>query len=50
VKNKLGAKLSENILIPLLLIYQRKNPFENLPQQFVVKSNHAAGQIIIVKG
>ena len=51
VKNKLGAELSENILIPLLFntTNPEKIPFENLPQQFVVKSNHAAGQIIIVK-
>ena len=51
MRKKLGVELSEKILVPLLFHSNDPViiPFESLPQQFVIKSNHAAGQIILVK-
>lgn len=51
VRKKLGDRISEKILIPLLYSSDdpSKIPFASLPQQFVIKSNHACNQVIFVK-
>lgn len=51
VREKLGAQKAEKILIPLL--FHSKDPaaipFDNLPDSFVIKPNHASGRILIVR-
>ena len=50
IQEKLGEKLASEIQIPLL--YHSKDPcsipFEDLPQKYVIKSNHASGHNIFV--
>lgn len=50
VRDYIKKKIGEEYLIPLF--YVTKNPknivFRNLPNQFIIKSNHASGQNIVV--
>jgi hypothetical protein len=50
VRKYVKDKISDKYLVPLL--YVTKNPeeivFGNLPKMFVIKSNHASGQILVV--
>lgn len=51
VKNRLGKKTSENILIPLLYATKQpeKIPFTEMTCDFIVKANHGSGTNIVVK-
>lgn len=53
LKDVLGADETEKILIPLLYVTDNPAtiPFDDLPEEFVVKANHGSGtNIIIEKG
>jgi hypothetical protein len=45
----LGKKEAENILIPLLYVTDKPEtiPFENFPDEYVIKPNHSSGKIIL---
>jgi len=49
VRDYVANKIGESYLIPLLGIYDSPEDidFTNLPEQFVIKTNHASGQVII---
>ena len=51
VKKVLGEKEGEKILIPLLYVTDKPEtiPFDELPKDFVIKSNHGSGWNIIVR-
>lgn len=54
VRSYIEKKIGEGISLELTKIYgvwdnPEKIPFDRLPNQFVLKSNHASGQVIIVK-
>ena len=51
VKEVLGEKRAEEILIPLLYVTDKPEtiPFEKFPSAFIVKANHASGRNIIVE-
>lgn len=49
VRNYIVAKIGESYLVPLLGIYDSPEDidFMILPERFVIKTNHASGQVII---
>jgi hypothetical protein len=51
IKEVLGDDRAEKILIPLLYVTENpKNiPFKDLPEEYVIKPNHASGMIILVE-
>jgi len=51
VREKLGPGKADEILIPLLFYSKDPAaiPFEQLPDQFIIKPNHASGRILIVR-
>jgi hypothetical protein len=51
VREYVKAKLGEDILIPLLGVYEKASliPFDTLPDQFVLKANHGSGWNIFCK-
>ena len=51
VRNYVAGKVGDRNLIPLLWSGDRAEdiPFDDLPSRFVIKTNHGAGYIIIVK-
>jgi len=51
VKQKLGKELAAQMLIPLLFSTNDPEviPFEELPRQYIIKTNHGSNQNIIVK-
>jgi len=50
VVEKLGKKEGEAILVPLLLLTENPEdiPFDDLPEEYIVKPNHGSGWSIIV--
>ena len=51
VREKLGAELADQVLIPLLFHSRclEDIPFDDLPGQFVLKPNNASGKFILVR-
>jgi len=51
LKDVLGERGAEKILIPLLYVTDRPAtiPFDNLPEEYVIKANHGSGMNIIVE-
>ncbi|MDD4362929.1 MAG: ATP-grasp fold amidoligase family protein, partial [Atribacterota bacterium] len=51
IKNLLGGKKAQEILIPLLYITDKPEtiPFDELPAKYIIKPNNAAGRRIIVE-
>lgn len=51
VRNYIKEKGLEDILVPIYGIWENPKDidFEKLPQQFVLKSNHGSGTVIVVK-
>ncbi len=51
IKDVLGEERAEEILIPLLHVTDNPEdlPFDKLPENFVIKPNHASGKVIISK-
>lgn len=50
IKELIGEERANEILIPLLHVTNNPNdiPFNDLPDKFIVKSNHGSGQIMII--
>ena len=50
VREKLGEPLASEILVPLYCVIETSSniPFEDFPEQYVVKANHASGWNIFV--
>ena len=51
VKEVLGEKEAEKILIPLLYVTDKPEniPFDTLPEEYIVKPNHASGMSILAE-
>ncbi|MFH2068590.1 MAG: ATP-grasp fold amidoligase family protein [Candidatus Omnitrophota bacterium] len=51
LKDVMGKREAEKILIPLLYVTDRPEtiPFDDLPEEYIVKANHGSGWIIIVE-
>ena len=51
VKDKLGDEFSQQFLIPLICHCEKPEeiPFKSLPEQYIIKTNHASNQNIIVR-
>lgn len=51
IKDMLGEKKAKEILIPLLYVTDKPEsiPFDRISTPFIIKSNHASGQYIIIK-
>jgi hypothetical protein len=51
--NVLGKKTADKILVPLLHVTDKPEtiPFDDLPEEYIIKSNHGSGtNLIVVKG
>jgi len=51
LKNVLGEREAEKILIPLLYVTDKPEtiPFNSLPEEYVIKANHASGWYILAE-
>ncbi len=51
LKEILGRSEAEKILVPLFYVTDKPEtiPFDNLPEEYIIKPNHASGQLIIVE-
>jgi hypothetical protein len=51
LKDVLGQQEAEKILIPLLYVTDKPEtiPFDDLPEEYIIKSNHASGWNMIVE-
>lgn len=51
LKEVLGKENAKRILVPLLYVTDRPEtiPFNNLPQEYIIKPNHTSGKYIIVE-
>jgi hypothetical protein len=52
VREYVGSKIGEKHLVKLLWhgLDPNEIPFDTLPSEYVIKSNHASGQVIVVRG
>ena len=51
LKDILGKEEAGRILVPLLYVIDKPEtiPFDKLPQEYIIKPNHASGRHIIIE-